>query len=164
MFAVPAVLVGALALLLPSALLAAEDAPQLHLIDHPVALLTLAVFIVAYVVVMAEEFLHLRKSKPVVLAAGAIWAMLAWVSAQQGAPHAAEQALRHAFLDFAELMLFLLVAMTYINALTERQAFEALRAWLIRKGFGLRTLFWMTGALAFVISPVADNLTTALLM
>ena len=72
--------------------------------------------------------------------------------------------MRHNFLEYAELMLFLLVAMTYINALDERQVFDALRAWLIRKGFGFRALFWMTGTLAFFISPVADNLTTALLM
>lgn len=42
--------------------------------------------------------------------------------------------------------------------------FEALRSWLIRKGFSLKTLFWVTGTLAFFISPVADNLTTAQLM
>jgi len=161
---VPAALAGALALLSPITVLAAETAPRLDLTAHPVGLAVLLVFILAYVAVMAEEFLHLRKSKPVVIAAGLIWAMLAAVSAQQGAPQAAEQAVRHAFLEFAELMLFLLVAMTYINALTERGAFEALRAWLIRKGLGLRALFWMTGTLAFLISPIADNLTTALLM
>jgi NhaD family Na+/H+ antiporter len=159
-----AVLAGALALLSPAAVLAVDTTPVPHLVDHPVGLATLAIFIFAYLLVMAEEFLHLRKSKPVIIAAGLIWAMLAYVSAQQGAPEAVAQAVRHAFLDFAELMLFLLVAMTYINALTERGAFEALRAWLIRKGFGLRALFWMTGALAFLIAPVADNLTTALLM
>ncbi len=159
-----AALAGALALISPLAVLASDAAPKLNLIDHPVGLAALAIFILAYLLVMAEEFLHLRKSKPVVIAAGLIWAMLAYVSAQQGAPQAAEQAVRHAFLDFSELMLFLLVAMTYINALAERQVFEALRAWLIRKGFGLRALFWMTGILAFFISPIADNLTTALLM
>jgi NhaD family Na+/H+ antiporter len=159
-----AALAGALALMLPGAVLASDATSQLHLIDHPVGLAALLIFILAYVLVMAEELLHLRKSKPVIVAAGLIWAMLAYVSIQQGAPQAAEQAVRHAFLDFSELMLFLLVAMTYINALAERQVFEALRAWLIRKGFGLRALFWMTGVLAFVISPVADNLTTALLM
>lgn len=72
--------------------------------------------------------------------------------------------MRHNLLEYAELMLFLLVAMSYINAMEERRVFEALRAWLIRRGFGLRALFWITGLLAFVISPVADNLTTALLM
>ena len=61
-------------------------------------------------------------------------------------------------------MLFLLVAMTYINALEERRVFDALRAWMIRKGFSYPVLFWLTGWLSFFISPIADNLTTALLM
>jgi Na+/H+ antiporter NhaD/arsenite permease-like protein len=78
--------------------------------------------------------------------------------------HLAEAAVRHNLLEYAELMLFLLVAMTYINAMEERQVFDALRSWLVRKGFGFRQLFWMTGILAFFISPIADNLTTALLM
>src|SRR5262249_33825290 len=65
---------------------------------------------------------------------------------------------------YAELLLFLLVAMTYVNALEERRVFDVLRAWLVRVGFGYRTLFWVTGALAFAISPVADNLMTALVM
>jgi len=34
----------------------------------------------------------------------------------------------------------------------------------VRSGMSLRSLFWVTGALSFVISPIADNLTTALLM
>jgi Na+/H+ antiporter NhaD/arsenite permease-like protein len=34
----------------------------------------------------------------------------------------------------------------------------------VRSGFSYRKLFWLTGVLAFFISPVADNLTTALLM
>jgi len=54
--------------------------------------------------------------------------------------------------------------MTYINAMEERNVFGALRSWLIKSGFNLRQLFWITGLLAFLISPVADNLTTALLM
>ncbi len=72
--------------------------------------------------------------------------------------------MRHNLLEYAELMLFLLVAMTYINAMDERSVFEALRSWLVTKGYGLRQLFWITGVLAFLISPIADNLTTALLM
>ncbi len=42
-------------------------------------------------------------------------------------------------------MLFLLVAMTYINAMEERRVFEGLRAWMVQKGFGYKTLFWLTG-------------------
>jgi len=136
----------------------------LNLTSSGVGYAALVIFVLAYVFVMAEEFTHLRKSKPVILAAGIIWAMIGIVYANNGMPHAAEQAVRHNLLEYSELMLFLLVAMTYINAMEERLVFDALRSWLIRKGFGFRQLFWLTGILAFFISPVADNLTTALLM
>lgn len=136
----------------------------LDLTSHAIGYTALVVFVLAYILVTAEEFTNLRKSKPVILAAGIIWAMIGYVSTQHGMGEAAETAARHNLLEYAELMLFLLVAMTYINAMEERQVFNALRAWLVRKGYGFRTLFWMTGTLAFFISPVADNLTTALLM
>jgi len=141
-----------------------QDNNWLDLTNHWVGFTALAIFIIAYGFVMAEEFIHLRKSKPVVLAAGVIWALIAYVYATKGFNHAAEAAVRHNLLEYAELMLFLLVAMTYINAMQERQAFDALRSWLCKKGYGFRQLFWITGVLAFFISPIADNLTTALLM
>src|SRR5690606_4194169 len=124
----------------------------------------IVIFVVAYALVMVEEKIHLRKSKPVLVAAGLIWVLIGWQYVQAGFPAASEAAFRHTLLEFSELMLFLLVAMTYINALEERRLFDALRSWMIRKGFSYRQLFWLTGALSFVISPVADNLTTALLM
>ena len=150
---------------LPGLVQAAEDAGQpLDLTGHWVGLFAIAVFVLAYLLVMAEEFTLLRKSKPVILAAGIIWAAIGWVYANNGMPHMAEQAVRHNLLEYAELMLFLLVAMTYINAMDERRVFDALRGWLIARGFSFRALFWITGILTFFISPIADNLTTALLM
>jgi len=143
---------------------AAEAAGRLDLTGETIGIAALVVFVLAYALVMAEEFLHLRKSKPVIVGAGIIWGMIAYVASSQGLGHTVEAAVRHNLLEYAELMLFLLVAMTYINAMQERRVFDALRAWLIRKGFGFRALFWMTGILSFFISPVADNLTTALLM
>jgi NhaD family Na+/H+ antiporter len=137
---------------------------RLPLTDSTVGYLAILIFVVSYAFVMAEEVTHLRKSKPVLLAAGAIWIMVAAVYASNGLPHAAEVAARHNILEYSELFLFLLVAMTYINAMDERNVFEALRSWLVRAGYGYRKLFWMTGILAFFISPIADNLTTALLM
>ena len=134
------------------------------LTNHWVGFAALGVFILAYALVMAEEYIHLRKSKPVIIAAGIIWAMIGYVYAANGFTHEAEAAVRHNLLEYAELMLFLLVAMTYINAMQERNVFDALRSWLVKKGFSFRQLFWITGILAFFISPIADNLTTALLM
>jgi len=152
-------------LCVPGVALAMEATTEkLDLTHHAVGYVAIGIFVVAYLLVMVEEFTHLRKSKPVIIAAGLIWSLIAYVYVANGMPHVAENVVRHNLLEYAELMLFLLVAMTYINAMSERQVFDALRAWLINKGYGFRQLFWMTGILAFFISPVADNLTTALLM
>jgi Na+/H+ antiporter NhaD/arsenite permease-like protein len=121
-------------------------------------------FVLAYSLVPLENNLHLRKSKPVLLAAGVIWVLVALAYAGIGDTHTAHEAIKHSLLEYAELFLFLLAAMTYINALEERNVFETLRAWLVSRGFSLRSVFWITGVLAFFISPIADNLTTALLM
>ncbi len=136
----------------------------LDLTTHVVGLFALMLFIVAYILVALEEVTALRKSKPVIIAAGIIWAAIAIVYAGTDLNHLPAEKARHNLLEYAELALFLLVAMTYVNAMEERSVFKVLRAWMSGKGFSLRQIFWLTGLLAFVISPVADNLTTALLM
>ncbi|MEO6975209.1 MAG: sodium:proton antiporter NhaD [Gallionella sp.] len=143
---------------------ASEDASRLDLTNSWVGITSVVLFFIAYLAVMAEEFTLLRKSKPVMLAAGIIWALIAWYYQSHGIPHVVEAALRENLEEYAELMLFLIVAMTYINAMEERNVFEALRSWLISKGFSYRVLFWVTGWIAFFLSGLADNLTTALLM
>ena len=150
--------------LFPSLSFAASTSPSLDLTSHIAGYLALIVFVIAYGFVMVEEFTHLRKSKPVILAAGIIWAIIGWVYASNGMTHAAESAVRHNFLEFAELFLFLLVAMTYIESMRERLVFDKLKVWLISRGFSYRQLFWLTGIIAFFMSPIADNLTTALVM
>ncbi len=143
---------------------ATDLAERIDLTGNWVGLSAALLFFLAYLTVMTEEFLHLRKSKPVMLAAGLIWALIAWHYQSHNIPHVVEEALRHNLEEYAELMLFLIVAMTFINAMDERNVFEVLRTWLIQKGFSYRALFWVTGWIAFFLSGLADNLTTALLM
>lgn len=143
---------------------AQHAAPHLDLTGHWTGIAALAVFVLAYALVMGEEVLHLRKSKPVVLSAGIIWILVAWAYAQVGDTETAARAVRENLTEFGELFLFLLAAMTFVNTLEERQVFDALRAWLLRRGFSYRSLFWVTGVLAFFMSPVVDNLTTALVV
>ncbi len=57
-----------------------------------------------------------------------------------------------------------MLAMTFIVALVERDAFNALKYILVSKGYPYSKLFWLTGILALFISPVADNLTTSLIV
>jgi hypothetical protein len=137
----------------------------MDLTAHWVGITAIVVFVVSYSSVIAEEFTHLRKSVPVILGAGIIWALIAYQYLQAGGlDHEAEQAVRHFLIEFGELFLFLLCAMTYVNAMGERRAFDALRSWLVHHGFTYRQLFWITGVISFFLSPIIDNLTTALVM
>ncbi|HJP49753.1 MAG TPA: sodium:proton antiporter NhaD [Pseudomonadales bacterium] len=161
-------LLALLGLVLPGLVWASADSGQGMSINQTSSaggILAVSIFCLAYVFVMLEEFIHLRKSKPVMLGAGIIWVIVVYLSTSSGHDEAALQAtLDHNLLEYAELFLFLLVAMTYVNAMTERNVFEVLRVWLIGKGYSFRKLFWITGIISFFLSPIADNLTTALLM
>ncbi len=159
-----------LGLLLPLGAHAAEPfasnaSNNLNATDSTIAWVAVAIFVLAYALVIAEEFIHLRKSKPVLLAAGLIWIIVATIAKTTDNGEALmEHSLNHNVTEYASLLLFLLTAMVYVNALTERHVFKVLRNNLIQLGFSYRSLFWATGFLAFFISPIADNLTTALLM
>ena len=131
-----------------------------------VGYISLLIFVLAYALVMVEEFSHLRKSKPVIISAALIWGIIAFYFSSVPGLHSekVEQALEHNILEFAKLFLFLLSAMTYINALQERNVFDVVRYKLISRGFNFRQLFILTGVFTFFLSPIADNLTTALVM
>ena len=119
------------------------------------AIFSLVTFVIAYFFVMTEEFSHLRKSKPVVIASGIIWLVVAITATSKGVPYNDINFTFRHFLEFAELFMFLLVAMTFINTMTERNVFEVLRAWLVNMGFDFRKIFIITGVLSFFISPIA---------
>jgi len=143
----------------------AAPAPQLlDLTTHWVGFVCLAIFIIAYGFVVCEELSKMEKSKPVLVAAGLIWALIGLAYVQAGQPAVAEEAARHTIFEYGELFLFLIVAITYVNTLEERRVFDFLRARLVNLGLTYRSLFWVTGAIAFFLSPVLDNLTTALVV
>jgi len=141
-----------------------ESLTPLNLTHTLYAWLALALFVSAYFLVIIEDQIHMRKSKPVMVAAGVIWILVAMAYKSTGQSENVNAFLEHNLLEYVQLMLFLLAAMTYINTMDERGLFNALRGWLVTRGFSLFAIFWITGILAFFISPVADNLTTALLM
>ena len=142
---------------------AASRAP-FDLVANPIGWLALAIFVLAYLGVVFEQRLQLAKSKPVMLGAALIWGLIAWHAANGDLADTARESFEHMFLEFAELFFFLVVAMTYVTAMGERNVFEALRGVLTRRQLGFRALFWATGTLAFFLSALLDNLTTALVM
>ncbi len=161
----------ALALSVPALAFSAEEPttassaePPLDLTLHWVGYASLAIFLVAYLLAMTEEVTNLRKSKPMVFAASLIWVIIAGVYVNDGMSEHAALAFRISLETYAELFLFIMVSMTYLNAMEDRGVFERLRVWLLSKNFSYRQLFWITGFLSFFISSVCNNLTTAMLM
>lgn len=142
------------------AALIGSESPATDMTNTVLGTAAVIVFCVAYLLVVSEDLIHLRKSKPMLMAAGVLWVLTAIAL---GSEAVGEHVDEHVA-DFAELFLFLMVAMTYISAIGRRNVFLKLNSMLVGAGFGFRAVFWTTGALSFVISPIADNLTTALLM
>ncbi len=156
---------GLFLLTTPAFLHAQPQTPvHLNLTLHWTGYCALGLFGIAYLLAMAEEVTELRKSKPMVFAASLIWLLIAGVYANHGMSEQAGIAFRTSLEGYAELFLFIMVSMTYLNAMEDRSVFERLRIWLLSKNFSYRQLFWVTGFQAFCISSACNNLTTALLM
>lgn len=139
---------------------------NLHATHSTVGLICLYIFIFAYLVVATEELTHLRKSKPVIIASGIIWLLVADFAVHEKGftKEQIELIIKHNLMEYGELLLFLLVSMTYTNALVERNVFERIRYALIHWGLSYRQIFLLTGLIAFFLSTVANNLTTAMVM
>ncbi len=127
-------------------------------------IIAVLVFVCSYALVVTEEKTHLKKSIPTIIAAGVIWTLVATLYRQVGDTGTVGASLEHAFMEYGILFLFLLVAMTYVNTLQERNVFEVVRYKLLSYGWSQRRLFWATGTASFFLSPVLDNMTTALVM
>jgi Na+/H+ antiporter NhaD/arsenite permease-like protein len=143
---------------------AAAAATTLPVLPSWLGLALCGIIVVVLALVAAEEPLRMRKSLPALLGGGLAWLIVGVVLASVGRSDLASHVFAETLTEYGELMLFLVVAMSYVNTLQDRLLFEGLRTKLIGQGWSLRQLYWITGVLAFLISPVADNLTTALLL
>ena len=130
-----------------------------------VGIATLAIFVVGYYFIANEEKYHIDKSVPALFIGIFTFLMIAVYYAMNDLNiHLVHDEAESVILEIAEIFFFLFVAMTYIESLIDMGVFDSLKYSLISKGYTYRKLFWATGFLAFFISPIADNLTTALIL
>ena len=129
-----------------------------------VGYLALAVTLIAYIGAMTEDVHLMKKSKPMILGSVLTWFAICIYYALQGHAKIASLAFESNLLAYIELLLFILVSMTYLNTLNERGIFDGLRIYLLNKQFSYRQLFWITGVLAFMLSTIINGLTVGLLM
>ncbi len=130
-----------------------------------VGFVSVFIFIASYYFVATEEKYQLDKAKPALFAGTFMFILIAGYYALNNLNmELVNNQVQHLILEIAEIFFFLFVAMTYIETLIHMNVFEKLKYNLISKGYNYRKLFWFTGFLAFFISPIADNLTTALIL
>lgn len=141
-----------------------QSSQHLDLTQHWAGYFSLAVMVAAYVAAIFEDVTELRKSKPMLLAAALIWFVIVLAYQQQGSDEVAVTAFKNNLQAYIELLLFIMVSMTYLNAMEDMRIFDALKIWLVSKNLSYRQLFWLTGILVFFISSVVNGLTAGLLM
>lgn len=125
----------------------------------------LFIFVVGYYFVAAEEKYSIDKAKPALFIGTFMFILVAIYYALNDLDlNLVHNEANHLILEIAGIFFFLFVAMTYIESLLHMGVFDRLKYNLVSKGYTYRKLFWVTGFLAFFISPVADNLTTALIL
>jgi len=130
-----------------------------------VGIASLVIFVVAYYFIAMEDKYHINKAKPALFAGTFIFILIGIYYALNGldGKHLHHE-IEILIIEIAGIFFFLFVAMTYIEAMIDLRVFSALRYNLVSKGYDYKKLFWITGLLAFFISPIADNLTTALIL
>ena len=138
---------------------------DLHLATTWVGWLSLAIFVIGYYFIATEDKYRINKAKPALLAGTGIFMLIGMYFSMNGLDgEILEHEVNHLIVEISGIFFFLFVAMTYIEAMIDRGVFSALRYSLVSKGYSYKKLFWVTGLLAFFISPIADNLTTALIL
>ena len=128
-----------------------------------VGVATLIIFVVGYYIIANEEKYDLDKSVPALFIGIVTFILIAiYYSLNDLNIRLVHDEAEVVILEIAEIFFFLFVAMTYIESFIDMGVFEKLKFNLVTKGYSYRKLFWLTGILAFFLSPIADNLTTAL--
>ncbi len=130
-----------------------------------VGVASLAIFVLGYYFIATEEKFHINKAKPALFIGTFMFMLIGlYYSVHHMDMTYLHKELGDMILEISEIFFFLFVAMTFIETMIERNVFEVLKYKLISKGYTYKKIYWITGLLAFFISPVADNLTTALIL
>ena len=140
-------------------------AQHLDLTTTWVGILSFIIFVIGYYFIATEDKYHINKAKPALFSGTLIFMLIGVYYAMNGLDgNHLHHEIEILIVEIAGIFFFLFVAMTYIEAMIDRNVFSALRYNLVSKGYDYKKLFWITGFLAFFISPIADNLTTALIL
>ncbi len=129
---------------------------------YKIKLIITLIFLLCYILVILEEFIHIKKSEITIFFSSLMLIIL--ILSKNSSFFYINSILNHFLHTYCELFLFLFVAMVYINSLKNLHFFDVITTKIILKKFSLKKIYFITGLSSFFISPLADNLTTALIM
>jgi len=145
--------------------------------------LIIFVFIFGYIGITLEHPLKMDKTVPALLMAAIMWALLAvgfhqgWFNVIDGHEnvfsflgghdneHAEEgftNLLLHHLGKTAEILVFLIGAMTIVEIIDLHRGFDVLKSWVRTKS--KKKLLWILAILAFILSAIIDNLTATIVL
>lgn len=142
----------------------------------------IVVFVLGYLTIVLEHPLNLDKTVPALIMGAVCWALLALgyhsgalsaidthdliFSMVDGHGHDAEEGFANALLHHlgktAEILVFLIGAMTIVEIIDLHRGFEILKGWVDTKS--KKRLLWIIGILAFILSAIIDNLTATIVL
>ena len=117
------------------------------------------IFVIAYAAIALEHPIRINKSASALVGAGLLWTVYAVWS---GNPALVEQQLNDSVSSTAQIVFFLIGAMTIVEVIDAHNGFEVITS-LIRTRKQV-TLMWIVGLVTFFLSAILDNLTTTIVM
>lgn len=121
--------------------------------------LLVAIFVIAYAAIALEHPIGINKSSSALLGAGLLWSVYALASPDA---HLVVQQLNESLASTAQIVFFLIGAMTIVEVIDAHNGFEVITSHIRTRK--LSSLMWLVGFVTFFLSAVLDNLTTTIVM
>ena len=117
------------------------------------------VFVITYAAIALEQPLRVNKSASALIGAGLLWTLIALAT---GAHHLVGKQLNESLAATAQIVFFLMGAMTIVEVVDAHNGFEVITSRITTTS--LSSLVWLVGFVTFFLSAVLDNLTTTIVM
>ena len=119
----------------------------------------IVIFVLAYAAIALEHPIHINKAASALIGAGLLWTIYALGT---GDAHRVSEELGESLMGTAQIVFFLIGAMTIVEVVDAHDGFEVITARI--KTTQLSSLMWMVGFVTFFLSAILDNLTTTIVM
>jgi NhaD family Na+/H+ antiporter len=122
-------------------------------------ILLVIIFVLAYAAIALEHQIKINKSASALLGAGLLWTVYALAMHND---IALEHQLSESLASTAQIVFFLIGAMTIVEVVDAHNGFEVITSRI--KTTKLSSLMWLVGFVTFFLSAILDNLTTTIVM